>query len=128
MTANNNVDVRCRLVGEYVDEAEVPISLQKENAPPSLGQVDRPRLVANFLDYWGQDDELKAFTVKLRDGSFIHVKGHGLKYLQNQSNSTDFGSYGVVLKESDGETLVALFRAEEVTGIFHGDFLSATKT
>ena len=61
------------------------------------------------------------FTVLLRDKRTVTVFGHALKYIQNASNSTDYGSYGILSRTDGGEVLVALFRVEEVIGVFSGD-------
>lgn len=44
------------------------------------------------------------------------MSGHALKY------QTDSGSYGIVSNSSGREVLVAIFPAEEVIGMFSGDF------
>jgi hypothetical protein len=105
----------CSLVGEYVDEGELP------EAPRAKAEVERPRLVASYLDLWGRDDGTKEFTVLLRDRRTVTVRGHALKYLQIASNPTDCGSYGVLLRSGESEILVALFRVSEVTGVFSGN-------
>lgn len=61
------------------------------------------------------------FTVLLRDQRTVTVSGHELKYIQNASNQTDYGSYGILSRSSGGEVLVALFRVSEVVGVFSGD-------
>ncbi|MBY0459974.1 MAG: hypothetical protein K2V38_21870 [Gemmataceae bacterium] len=61
------------------------------------------------------------FTVLLRDQRTVTVYGHALKYIQNASNQTDYGSYGILSRGSGDEVLVALFRVSEVVGVFSGD-------
>ncbi|MGL6097925.1 MAG: hypothetical protein ACRC7O_19255 [Fimbriiglobus sp.] len=61
------------------------------------------------------------FTVLLRDQRTVTVYGHALKYIQNPSNPTDYGSYGILCRGSGGEVLAALFRVSEVIGVFSGD-------
>ncbi len=61
------------------------------------------------------------FTVLLRDKRTVMVYGHALKYVQNASNTTDYGSYGILSRTDGGEVLVALFRVSEVIGVFSGD-------
>ena len=61
------------------------------------------------------------FTVLLRDKRTVTVFGHALKYVQNASNQTDYGSYGILSRTDSGEVLVALFRVSEVIGVFSGD-------
>ncbi len=121
MTSHSGTNVGCLLVGEYVDEGELPEALAHlRDAPPSKAEVERPRLVGSYLDLWARDDRTKEFTVLLRDNRVVTVRGHGLKYLPNASNPADQGSYGILLREGE-EVLVALFRVSEVTGVFSGD-------
>lgn len=61
------------------------------------------------------------FTVLLRDKRTVMVFGHALKYVENASNKTDYGSYGILSRSDGGEILVALFRVSEVIGVFSGD-------
>ncbi len=61
------------------------------------------------------------FTVLLRDKRTVTVFGDTLKYVQNASNQTDYGSYGILSRTDRGEVLVALFRVSEVIGVFSGD-------
>jgi hypothetical protein len=123
MTSHAGADVGCLVVGEYVDEAELPETLAHlRDAPTPGAQVERPRVVASYLDLWGRDDGVKEFTVLLRDNRVVAVRGHALKYMRgNASASDDYGSYGILLRAGEGETLVALFRVSEVTGIFSGE-------
>jgi hypothetical protein len=68
----------------------------------------------------GGGSAAKPFTVLLRDNRVVTVNGHALKYVQNASNPSDYGSYGVLMRAGEGEVLVALFPVREVTGIFSG--------
>jgi hypothetical protein len=61
------------------------------------------------------------FTVLLRDKRTVTVFGHALKYVENASNQSDSGSYGVLSRTDGDEVLVALFRVSEVIGVFSGD-------
>ena len=44
-----------------------------------------------------------------------------LQYVQNSSNQTDYGSYGILSRTDRGAVLMALFRVSEVIGVFSGD-------
>src|SRR5438067_2480039 len=103
----------CLLVGEYVDEAELPTNLTVHR-----GEVVRPQVVANCLDLWGRDDGSREFTVLLRDGRAVAVRGHGLKHLP-PTVPGESGSYGIIARTAGEEVLVALFKTLEVVGIFH---------
>lgn len=121
MTSHTNADAGCLLVGEFVEEAELPEALASlGNALPSKARVER-RLVASYLDLGSRDDGIKDFTVLLHDKRIVTVRGHALQYVQNASNPTDCGSYGVLLHGGEGAVLVALFRVSEVTGVFSGN-------
>lgn len=61
------------------------------------------------------------FTVLLRDKRTVTVFGHALKYVQDASNQSDHGSYGILSRTADTAVLVALFRVSEVIGVFSGD-------
>ena len=61
------------------------------------------------------------FTVLLCDKRTVTVFGHALKYVENASNKTDYGSYGILSRTDRGEALVALFPVAEVIGVFSGD-------
>jgi hypothetical protein len=123
MTNHPSANVGCLLVGEYVDEGEVPEALaHHRDAQPSKAEIERPRVVGSYLDLWGREDGVKEFTVLLRDNRVATVRGHALKYVQgNTANAQDFGSYGILWRAAEGEVLVGLFRVAEVTGIFSGE-------
>lgn len=121
MTNHTNAEVGCLLVGEYVDEAELPT-----NVTFHRGEVVRPQVVANYLDLWARDDRMKEFTVLLKDGRIVAVRGHSLKHWPS-TVSGESGSYGVVVGAAPEEVLVALFKVFEVVGIFHGEMRSDRK-
>jgi hypothetical protein len=116
-----NAMAGCQLVGEYVDEGEIPT-----DATPHGGEVVRTHIVANTLDVWGQDDGLREFTVLLNDGRVIAVRGHSLKHSPHPIAGQDV--YSIVIRSSGAEVLVALFKSADVAGIFHGDMRSDRKT
>jgi hypothetical protein len=49
-----NAKVGCELAGDYVDEAECPTNLAFHK-----GDVVRPQLVGNYVDFWGADGDIK---------------------------------------------------------------------
>src|SRR2546421_13125262 len=114
MTNHVSAEFGCLLVGEYVDEAECPTNLAFRR-----GEVVRPQVVANFLDLWGRDDGMREFTVLLKDGRVVVVRGHGLKHAPHPVAGEDV--YSIVVRTSGEEVLVALFKSGDVAGIFHGD-------
>jgi hypothetical protein len=122
MNNQMRADTGCLLVGEYIDEGEVPDALAylRDHAR-SNSQVERPRMVANYLDIWSKDDAEKEFKVLLCDQRVVTVRGHSLTFVQNAANPHDHGSYGIVLRTGEKEVLVALFRVVEVRGVFSGD-------
>lgn len=110
MSAYGKVDVGCRLVDEFVDVAQTP--------GPSATFV--PSSSASTAS-----EELKDFTVLLRDGRVVAIRGHGLQHLPGTNG--DPGSYGVVLRTQDREAIVALFQMAEVVGIYHGELREGRK-
>src|SRR5437762_785500 len=122
MTNHAGTNVGCLLVGEYVDEAELP-----QNLAIHRGEIVRPHVVANYIDLWGTDDDLKQFTVLLKDGREVTVRGQGLKHLPASVNG-DGGSYGIISRSGGEEILVALFRVLEIVGIFYGEVRPDRKT
>ena len=115
MSNTVNAEVGCLYVGEFVEEAELPL-----NAVPQRSEVVRPQSFITYLDLWSPDDGTRIFTILLKDGRTVSVRGHGLKQWLPIVQG-DSGSYGVVTRAGSEEVLVALFRISEVVGIFHGE-------
>ncbi len=121
MTHSVNIVTDCRLIGEFVDEAEPPPNVEFTRA-----EVVEAHLVASYVDLWNQDDGRRLFTVLLKDGRTVSVRGHALKQWQ-PTVSGDSGSFGVVIRAAREEVLVALFRTGEVVGIFEGELQGERK-
>ena len=117
MTTPVTANIGCLLVGEYVDEAECPPHLTS-----CRGEVVRPQVVANYLDLWGREDGFKEFTVLLKDGRVVAVRGHSLKHSPHPVAGQDV--YSIVIRTAGEEVLVALFKSKEVAGIFNGELRS----
>lgn len=129
MTTNVGQPVRCRVVGEYVDYGAVPALPEKVrdlNLP--RGEVDRPRIVAEFVEAGSSAEELRQFKVLLRDKREVTVCGHSLEHVPGKESPEDPALYRVVIRSGDRDILVALFRASEVTGIFCGDLREACES
>jgi hypothetical protein len=122
MTNRVNAHVGCQLVGEYVDEAELPTNLATHRS-----EIVRPHVVGEYRDLWGRDDGIKEFTVLLKDGRVVAVRGHGLKQLP-PTTTGESGSYGVIVRTEAEEVFVALFKMLDVVGIFHGEMRSDRKS
>lgn len=112
MTNHASALTGCLLVGEYVDETDCPANLAFHRS-----EVVRPQVVANFLDLWGHDDGMREFTVLLKDGRIVVVRGHGLKSGLPPNASV----FSVVVRRGAEEVIVALFKSDDVSGIFHGE-------
>ncbi len=121
MTNPVNATAGCLLVGEYVDEAECPTDLAFRRS-----EVVRPQVVASYLDLWGRDDDMREFTVLLKDGRILAVRGHGLKHEPNPQGGQDV--YSIVVRTGGEEVLVALFKSHDVSGIFCGEMRSERET
>jgi len=101
-------------VGDYVDEVECPTNLAFRR-----GEAVRPQVVATYLDLWGRDDGMREFTVLLKDGRVVAVRGHGLKHEPHPLAGQDV--FSIVVRTKTEEVLVALFKSADVAGIFYGD-------
>jgi hypothetical protein len=114
MTDRHGANPGCVLVGEYVDDAG-------QHGPPgtdpilagSAVEIQRPHLIFNYLDVWARDAEAREFTILLRDQRVVSVRGHTLK--------TETGYYGILRRDADGDSLIAVFPVPEVIGIFSGE-------
>lgn len=112
MSKEASAKTDCRLVAEYVDEMDVP-------APGGcgVGEVIRPQLVAEYLD--ATIGAVREFTVLLRNGGCVTVRGHALKQWPARGGESE--SYGVVIRAQQEEVLIALYRSVELIGIFDGE-------
>jgi hypothetical protein len=119
MTSHGRANVRCLVVGNYVDEAELP------PGPTARGEVVRPRDVAEYSE---QDQSSREFKILLREKSIVKVQGHALKHFANAGNPADPGSYAVLAHSPAGDVTVAIFPASEVSGIFHGEITLAKES
>jgi hypothetical protein len=120
MSNQVNAEVGCLLVGDYVDEAECPTNLAVHQ-----GEVVRPQGVTNYVDVWAFDDGMREFTVLLKDGRVVAVRGHGLKHEPHPVAGQDV--YSIVVRAKAEEVLVAFFKSADVTGIFYGDMRADRK-
>ena len=121
MTNRANTTTGCLVVGEYVDEAACPTDLAFR-----LGEAVRPNLVAQYVDLWGHDDGMREFTVLLKDGRVLAIRGHGLKHEPSLQGGLDV--YSIVIRAGDEEVLVALFNSHDVSSIFCGEIRAERKT
>ncbi len=119
MISPGRTESGCLVVGNFVDEAELPPGLT------SRGEVVRPRDIAEYIE---QDQAPREFKILLRDKSIIKVQGHGLKHFSNTSNPADPGAFAVLAHSSTGDVTVAIFPASEVSGIFQGDIAFAKES
>ncbi len=115
MTKDAAIDVGCLLIGDFVDEGEVPTDIAF-----GIGEPVRPHLIASYMDDWNQRDDSKEFTVLLKDGRVAAVRGQGLKLL-SVPEAEDGPIYGIVSRIANANEFVALFKSSEVVGIFLGE-------
>jgi hypothetical protein len=113
--------VDCLLIGEYVDEGEVPPNLQTHR-----GEVVRSEVIGAFVDDAGKPVAIQEFTVLLKDNRTVIVRGHCLKHFP-PTPSGENGSYGVIVRVGSEELLVGLFHMVDVVGIFNGEIRSDRK-
>jgi hypothetical protein len=118
MTSGVSAIVRCQLRGEFIDDAETDVVEFLTQAPLG-GKVPRTTIFPEFLDVAPSESlQIQTFVVVLRNNERIAVRGHGVKFVPNNSNPSDEGSYGVVLYDGDKELFVALVKKMETIGIF----------
>lgn len=117
MANHANAVAGCQVVGEYVDEAEIPTNLAVHP-----GEAVPTNVVASYREIWETSDQLREFTVLLNDGRTIAVRGHGLK-----SDSPHGSVFSIVVRNGSEEVVVALFNSGGVSGIFHGEMQPARK-
>jgi len=114
MAFATKVEIGCRLVGEYVDEAEVPAGMVVHRGEPV-----RPLSLTEFVDDWSVGSSTKEFTILMHGGRVVTVKGHAIKHIP-ATVAGERDSLGVIVRALDREDFVAIFRANEIDGIFHG--------
>jgi hypothetical protein len=127
MSPGVGINVRGKLLGEYVDDALGSTAADATASSPG-GESVRARLLGNFVDDAAATEgpkPLRSFVVLLKHNREITVRGTGLKFIPAPAGSADFGSYAVLIQHAgDDETCVALFRAPELIGIFEGAALN----
>ncbi len=111
MTQSNS-STDCLIVGDYLDECD------SSSNPATRSEVVRPHTVLNFLDQWGRDDGTREFTVLMKDGRVVAVRGHTLKHAPHFVAGEDV--YSIVIRTRSEEVIAALFKSADVSGIFHG--------
>jgi hypothetical protein len=109
--------VGCLFVAEYVDEAELPAARAKGDTSTPRGEVERPRVVASYLDFGAPQDTFKEFKVLLPNDRVAVVRGSGLKYVKGGAADC----LGVWVRSQGEKVLIALFPIKDVLGIFCGD-------
>ena len=121
-----SANVRCRWLGEYVDEADdSPPRAQDHGAAP-VSEVVKARVVSCFVDHEPDDppprEVTRAFAVLLKNPErTVVVRGSGLRYIPSANNPSEPGSYAVLAHDGGRERIVALVPTSEVIGIFAGD-------
>jgi hypothetical protein len=122
MANDENATAGCLLVGEYLDEGEVPAGFELRQK----GEVVRPRVVGNYVDHGTNEGTgVKDFTVLLKQIGTIKVRGHKLKWLQSRHGAEGGGVFAIVQQSPAGEVIVAMFRNHDVQAIFSGTFRPA---
>lgn len=116
----HNTDTGCQIVGEFTDDNGGPEFPASNQAEP-----ERPRIIADVVDDGDQIAETRPFTVLLKDGRSITVRGHGLLHELHSLPGQDV--FSVFVQTKTREILVACFKGEEITGIFHGELEAGRK-
>ncbi len=113
MPVYKRVDTGCLFVADYMDEGDIPTDTKF-----SQGEVVRTHVVGKFVDVNPIEVDVTNFIVLLKTGQTITVKGHTLKHLPHSESGQDF--YSIVVQNGDEETLVAIFKSQDISGIFTG--------
>ena len=120
MTRSANVDVSCRMVGDFVDEADLP------TGPCATGESVRPQRLNAYLDEESLSVAVRDFTVLLVDGRSLAVRGHGLTLIANPA-AGEPSLLAIIDRAKGQEEYVALFRSTEIVGIFRGELRSPSQ-
>ena len=112
MLTHSHSSTDCLLVGDYLDECDSP------PIHSTSGEVVRPQTGLNFVADWGHDEGTREFTVLLKDGRVVAVRGHTLKHEPHPVAGEDV--YSVIVRIRSDEVIAALFKSADVAGIFHG--------
>src|SRR5438067_292499 len=120
MSYHGEARADCHVVGEYIDEADMPA-----DGTYHRGESVRTHVVADFVDVWECHGGTREFTVLLTDGRVVAVRGHGLKREPNGQEGQDV--YSVVVHSGNEEVVVAIFKSQDVSGIFCGELRSDRK-
>jgi hypothetical protein len=118
------VNSDCLLVGEFVDEAELPPNLTFHR-----GEAVRPQVVGNYLDVWARDDGIKEFTVLLQtskassENQPLHVfKVRGYRLQRVAPTGEGESSWlGILAGPGEKDVYAALFPGNSVVAAFCGD-------
>jgi hypothetical protein len=115
-------NVRARLLGDYIEDASQGKSPATQARPG--GENVRARWIGDFLEDAAQvtpQEPLRSFVVLLKDKREFTVRGTGLQFIPAPASSPDLGSYAILVRRGNHrEICVALFHAQELTGIFEG--------
>lgn len=114
MSMTTDIVTKCRLVGEFTDEGQVPPGLA-----PSAGETVRTSAMHTFVEYGGPHSEAQPFTVLLAGGEIATVRGHALKVLE-PAHAGGSSHYAIVERRGGEEVIVGLFGTAHVRGVFSG--------
>lgn len=116
MDTSPQVDIRCRHLADFVEEAPAP--------PASIGTGEnvRARMLGQFI-VEGQDlsataEAPRSFVVIFKDRPAVAVRGHGVRL-----GGDNF--YEVFRRENANDVVVAVVRSQEIVGIIEGDLPTA---
>jgi len=114
MAFPSKVDVGSLFVGECVDELEIPNGIVTHS-----GKAVRPVSIETFIDNWSNGGTTVEFTILMHGGRVVTVKGHAIKHIP-ATVAGERDSLGIIVRASEREDFVAIFKANEIDGIFHG--------
>jgi hypothetical protein len=115
MSMTTDVVTKCRLVGQFTDEGQVPPGLA-----PAAGESVRTSAVYTFAEHGSTQSATQPFTVLLAGGEVATVRGHALKVLE-PAHAGGSSHYAIVERRAGEEVIVGLFGTAHVRGVFSGE-------
>src|SRR5262245_29836435 len=115
MSITTDVVTKCRLVGEFTDEGQVP-----PGVAPTAGENVRTSAVYTFIDHSRAELPTQPFTVLLASGDVATVRGHALKVLE-PAHAGGSSHYAILERRGAEEVIVGLFGTAHVRGVFSGE-------
>lgn len=121
MGTNQTEIIRAQLVAEFVDDALADSTGCVDSIPRDT-EIVRARFVETIVENEAPLSKREFIVVwKAVDRPCCRVRGDGLDMILDQA-SNQKSHYGIWINEGGSKTLVGLFGASDVAGIYEGSF------